>query len=84
MVTRALKMEIVRFSETLAYTNQSTRRLNPEEQLNTFSKFKITSFSLVMLGCIDTTVVDPCLMNLVFQLKHNFKLRLANVGVCRE
>jgi hypothetical protein len=27
----ALKMDTARFSETLASTNQSTRRLNPEE-----------------------------------------------------
>jgi hypothetical protein len=27
----ALKMETARFSETLAFTNQSTRRLSPEE-----------------------------------------------------
>jgi hypothetical protein len=31
MVTSALKMETVRFSETLASTSQSTRRPNPEE-----------------------------------------------------
>jgi hypothetical protein len=30
-VDLALKMETARFSETLAYTNQSTRRLNPKE-----------------------------------------------------
>jgi hypothetical protein len=30
-VTSALKMETVRFSETLASTNQSTRRLSPED-----------------------------------------------------
>jgi hypothetical protein len=31
MVTSALKMEAVRFSETLASTSQSTRRPNPKE-----------------------------------------------------
>jgi hypothetical protein len=31
MVTSVLKMETVRFSETLASTSQSTRRPNPEE-----------------------------------------------------
>jgi hypothetical protein len=31
MVTSAMKMEAVRFSETLASTDQSTRRPNPEE-----------------------------------------------------
>jgi hypothetical protein len=31
MVTSALKMETVRFSETLASTSQSTRRPNIEE-----------------------------------------------------
>jgi hypothetical protein len=31
MITSALKMETVRFSEALASTSQSTRRPNPEE-----------------------------------------------------
>jgi hypothetical protein len=32
MVTSTLKMETVRFSETLASISQSTRRPNPEER----------------------------------------------------
>jgi hypothetical protein len=30
-ITSALKMETARFSETLVYTNQSTRRFKPKE-----------------------------------------------------
>jgi hypothetical protein len=31
LIISALKMDTARFSETSAYTNQSTRRLNPQE-----------------------------------------------------
>jgi hypothetical protein len=42
MVTSALKMETVRFSETLVSTSQSMRRPNPEEHhkfTNSFTSF---------------------------------------------
>jgi hypothetical protein len=32
LITSALKMDTASFSEMLTFTNQSTRRLNPEEQ----------------------------------------------------
>jgi hypothetical protein len=37
LMASALKMESFRFSKTLAYTNQSTRRLDPKEYHQSFS-----------------------------------------------
>jgi hypothetical protein len=37
--TSALKMETARFSETLASTNQSIRRLNPEEHHQLYDSY---------------------------------------------
>jgi hypothetical protein len=60
VVTSALKMEPVRFSETLASTSQSTRRPNPEEHHHHHHRHRRENLKSHRLLCCINLFLLPC------------------------